>query len=558
MNCKMFFRLSTLLLCLWAAPAIWTPLPWDAVAWAQEADDDNAGQDDLDKATEQQLSIEQLEDIEKVIQLCESALTKGLDKDNTEFAKQLLVNSLWRHASQLSAAIFDVPRPHPRWQVIRRIVLRDVEKINKHDGQFADAYLLGAKLQGLPGGNRTDGVKRVDQAIKLFGDDAKKSSGALVLRARLQQNPEDQLADLAKAIELDPGNVEAWQIRATLWIGQGDWDKAVNDFEQLVKNDPENVAARQVLAQTLSNMKKYDLAHEQINKAIELAPDASDNYRLRAGIFESEGKTDEALAALDEALKVDPSDEVALIARAAMHLQNNDLKLARGDVDRALQVNPGMSRAILMRSMISAEEGRTNDAISDLQRLLRNDPRNVNLLVQLASYYMIDSRPRKAISILDQLIEKEKGIWQVFRTRADALLSVGKHAEAVRDYEEALKLNPDSTNILNNLSWVLATSPDDEVRDGKRSIELATKACELTDYEMPHILSTLGAGYAESGDFETAIKWSSKAVKLGREQDNPQVEQLEAEVKSYKEGKPFREIQNVEEKPARPRRVIET
>ena len=79
-----------------------------------------------------------------------------------------------------------------------------------------------------------------------------------MLRARLQSKYEDQLADLAKAIELDAGNTEAWQTRAALRIGKGEWDKAVGDFEQLVKKDPENVAARQALAETLLNLKKYD------------------------------------------------------------------------------------------------------------------------------------------------------------------------------------------------------------------------------------------------------------------------------------------------------------
>ena len=547
MNCKMFFRLSTLLLCLSATPAVWA-----------QAAAENAGQDDLDKATELQLSIKQLEDVEKVISLCESALSKGLDENNTEFAEQLLVSSLWQHASQLSSLIFDAPRPHPRWQFIRRVVLGDIAKIVKHDETFADAYTLGAKLQGLPGGDRKDAIQRVNQAIKLYGDDKKKHSSALVLRSRLQSEQEKRLADLSKAIELDAGNTEAWQTRAALRIGEGDWDKAVDDFQQLVKNDPKNVGARQALAETLLNLKKHDLALEQVNKAIELAPEAAINYTLRARVNESRGKKDEALADLGEALKVDPSNLVALMSRATMHLQADDLKSARADVDRALQVNPGLSRAILIRSLISAEEGRMTDAISDVQILLRNNPNNADMQLQLASYYMADSRPRKAITILDKLIEKDKGFWQAYRTRADALLSIGKHAEAVRNYETALKLQPESTNILNNLSWVLATSPKDDVRDGKRSIEMATKACELTDYKMPHILSTLGAAYAETGDFETAIKWSSKAVELGREQNNPQLEQLESEVESYKQKKPYREIQNVEEKAAPPRRVIET
>jgi len=62
----------------------------------------------------------------------------------------------------------------------------------------------------------------------------------------------------------------------------------------------------------------------------------------------------------------------------------------------------------------------------------------------------------------------------------------------------------------------LATSPDDKLRDGKRALKLATKAAESSGYETPHILSTLAAAYAETGDFENAAKWSQKAVELAQ------------------------------------------
>ena len=48
-----------------------------------------------------------------------------------------------------------------------------------------------------------------------------------------------------------------------------------------------------------------------------------------------------------------------------------------------------------------------------------------------------------------------------------------------------------------------------------RSIELATKAADLTEHKQAHILSTLAAGYAETGDFKKAIEWSEKAVAIG-------------------------------------------
>ena len=124
-------------------------------------------------------------------------------------------------------------------------------------------------------------------------------------------------------------------------------------------------------------------------------------------------------------------------------------------------------------------------------------------------------------------------------------MSLGDHADAIADFEKAIELAPkdeeDRSGSLNNLSWVLSTSPLDNVRDGKRSLDYAIEACELTDYAKPHILSTLAAAYAETGDFEKAIEWSSKAVTIATENKDKQLEQLESELKSYQEKKPWRE-----------------
>ena len=86
----------------------------------------------------------------------------------------------------------------------------------------------------------------------------------------------------------------------------------------------------------------------------------------------------------------------------------------------------------------------------------------------------------------------------------------------------------------------------DKLRDGKRAVEMATEACKLTDYKAAHILSTLGAAYAEIGDFKTAMKWSEQAVESG---SPDQKADLQKEFDSYKAGKPVRELK-VEEPPA--------
>ena len=126
---------------------------------------------------------------------------------------------------------------------------------------------------------------------------------------------------------------------------------------------------------------------------------------------------------------------------------------------------------------------------------------------------------------------------------------MGAHNKALKYYEKALDLDEDDDHVLNNLAWMLATSPDDEIRDGKRSIELGIKACEVTDYKEAHILSTLAAGYAETGDFEKAREWSAKSVELA---DDSNREDLEKELESYKKDKPWRERQEPKEEGKKP------
>jgi tetratricopeptide (TPR) repeat protein len=519
---------------------------------------DKPGQADLDQATDLQITAQTLGELEKVIKLAESALDKGLDKEQEEFAKKLLAATLYQHANRAVESLVERGgRRNSRLPAIRTQALKDLEKAKKHDATLPDVYLLEAKLQALPGGDLRAAVSSASEAIKLLArkDDPKQLSKAYILRAQLTENKERKLADFDAAVKADPGNSDAGQALALLYIQNGENEKAVATLQKLLERDSDNPNLLAALAEALTDLKKYDEALKYCDDVIKQAPRATMGYNLRARIKVMKDDINGALKDLDEALSINGNDLQALLMRSNLHASQGHDEQAKADVDKLLKQAPDLPQAILLRSMIAAGKKRWGDAINDMQVLLQTDPTNAEWRIRLAGYYVGDARPRKAIDLLSQVLdsfrddndpEQKETKVDALRARGDALLSVGKHADAVKDYDEALKLDPEDTGVLNNLAWVLATSPDDSVRNGARSIELGTKACELTKYQKPHILSTLAAGYAKKGDFENAKKWSAKAVELGvKEQDVD--DQLKKELESYKEQKPWREKQEIEE-----------
>jgi hypothetical protein len=45
-------------------------------------------------------------------------------------------------------------------------------------------------------------------------------------------------------------------------------------------------------------------------------------------------------------------------------------------------------------------------------------------------------------------------------------------------------------------------------------VEAGTRACELSDWKNPECLGALAAACAESGDYQAAVKWQTRAFEL--------------------------------------------
>ncbi len=131
-----------------------------------------------------------------------------------------------------------------------------------------------------------------------------------------------------------------------------------------------------------------------------------------------------------------------------------------------------------------------------------------------------------------ELYSSRGGVWRRKR----------EYDKAIRDYEEAIHLAPNGSIAYTSLAELLATCPEERVRDGRRAIRLATKARDLTPevFGRSWALATLAAAYAEVGQFDEAERYQKEALEDShlRESDRDDYRQR---LELYKQKRPYRD-----------------
>jgi serine/threonine protein kinase/Flp pilus assembly protein TadD len=249
---------------------------------------------------------------------------------------------------------------------------------------------------------------------------------------------------------------------------------------------------------------------------IKLIPDDAVNRR----------KLDQLLVVLDEheielidgteAIDYDPDDPLAYYNSGNAWFDRQEYEKAVEDFDSAIWRDP--------------ENATTYNFLRGMALLARED-----VCRTIADYY-------------DQVIRLHPEAAAAFYFRALNWEFERDHDKAIDDYVEAIRLRPndrDDDEIVSyssslayaRLAWLLSTCPDDTIRDGKRAIQLATKACELTDWKSGWELNTLAAAYAEAGQFDEAERYQIKALQDVGSRGAAVRRRLEL----YEQKKPYRE-----------------
>jgi tetratricopeptide (TPR) repeat protein len=163
----------------------------------------------------------------------------------------------------------------------------------------------------------------INKAIGLDPKDAEAWNSRGATYFKLQQY-DKALADINKAIELDPKDAVTWSNRGFIYDELRQFDKALADLTKAIELDPKNAKAWNNRGATHINLRQYDRALADLTKAIELDPKNAATWSYRGQGFANLGQCDKAIADFSKAVEVDPENPYPWYARALVHLQLGD------------------------------------------------------------------------------------------------------------------------------------------------------------------------------------------------------------------------------------------
>src|SRR5208282_4875075 len=266
-------------------------------------------------------------------------------------------------------------------------------------------------------------------------------------------------------------------------------------------------------------------------------------WRDKLGLLLSnQGRNEEATEHYRKAVQIDPNDFEALynlgIALAAQGQFNEAIENFR----KAIQIKPNDCDALNNLGIALAAQGRFDEAFENFRKAIQINPNDCDALDNLGTALAERGQFDEAIENYHKAIQINSNRPQTFFHLGTIFGQSGRTREAVVQYREALRLNPNLAGALNNLAWILASNPDDELRNGAEAVRLAERACELTHYGQPVFIGTLAAAYAEARRFGEAVETAKRALNLPATQNNkPLADALQMRLKLYESSAPFHE-----------------
>jgi tetratricopeptide (TPR) repeat protein len=295
--------------------------------------------------------------------------------------------------------------------------------------------------------------------------DVKPEYRAQALTARgfarmLQKDFTGALPDFDAAIEQNPDLATAYYYRGTL-LAQSDPDRAIADLNKAISINPKDADFFRERSSIYIKRQNYERGIADLTTAIGLAKNPKSEYFLRAAAYEDLGDRDKAIADYRESLLLDPDNDV--LRRHLVHLG--------GEVPKAIQLPPGPCSAnditheeriagcttVIESGTLSGwplqvaycNRGQALTELREYDRVIADSNKLISISPQAGCAYLNRGRAwyykhdlDRAIADYTEAVGYDRQLHEAYASRGTAHFDRRDFTKAIADYDAAISIDP--------------------------------------------------------------------------------------------------------------------
>jgi len=183
------------------------------------------------------------------------------------------------------------------------------------------------------------------------------------------------------------------------------------------------------------------------------------------------------------------------------------IEQAQSSCDQAFAIDPHIVEVHTAKAKLDLSLGQHDNAHKSIKSALAIAPNHVDAITILAQYHEENNDIKNAELHYKKTVELQPAIWDSHNQYGGFLLAQGKVKEAIKSFEQVIKLAPDNEAGYSNIgtSYYFLNRFDLAIKNWQRSLDIV---------ENVEIYSNLGSLYFQLKQFKKAIKMFEKSVTL--------------------------------------------
>lgn len=309
-----------------------------------------------------------------------------------------------------------------------------------------------------------------------------------------------------------PNLIDAYGYLGESYARQGNWQKAIDNFNWVLFLQPEN---KTILTSTYINrgiayqeIGKLDLALKDFNEAISIDSNYAEAYYQRAFIYEQNQRLDLAIEDLNRAIALDANISDYYVKRGNLYFRQEENELAKQDFNQAIKINPNDSIAYYNRANVYHAQKQFELAEIDYQKAIELQSDFALAYFRLGNLYRDTSQWQLAITNYNLAIALDDDFAQAYFDRGVIYLLLQEFQLACQDFDTTIKIDANRAEAYNNrgLCYINIQEWDLALADYNQAIKI--------DPENENALVNRGRIYLVKQQWDLALNDFNLAIEI--------------------------------------------